>query len=308
MSEMGISILIFCGAWLVDQVYGEYPNRIHPVVGMGRMIQFCQQYQPKSMRVQLFFGIFLAFILPLVWAGCTYLLLAWSSQWFWLHALVAIYFLKASFALKALGEAAFYTLQLIESASVDQARDSLSSLCSRDASQLTEEELLNSAIASVAENLCDSVIAPLFYYVLLGVPGAIAYRVINTLDAMIGYKDERKYIGAASARLDDVVNWLPARISSLLLITSASILRKPAFKAWFIMRRDHHKTPSPNGGWSMAAMAGILGIEISKPGSYRLGEARHSASRQSLEEAWKLTRLSSLNFSLLLLGSIWIFH
>jgi len=304
MPELGIMLIILGGAWFVDQVFGEYPARIHPVVWMGRSVNAIRRLKPQTPTSQFLLGLLLATCLPAMFAAISFAALEWTKDWVIIHIIIGIFLLKASFALKVFGDAAFQVTKLIETGAIDQARKSLSALCSRDPAQLDEEELINSSIASVAENLCDSVIAPLFYFYLFGIPGAIAYRMVNTLDAMIGYRDERRYLGAASARFDDVLNWFPARLSSFLLLLSALIVRQPVANAWSITWRDHDKTPSPNGGWTMAAMAGILGLQINKPGIYSLGDPLRAANQDSLQEAWNLARLSSLIFSIVIIGFI----
>jgi adenosylcobinamide-phosphate synthase len=107
-------------------------------------------------------------------------------------------------------------------------------------------------------------VAPLFYFLILGIPGAVAYRVINTLDAMIGRHDQYEYLGKFAARLDDVVNILPARLTALFIVLAAFILRINTRAAWHIMLRDHAKTASPNAGWPMSAAAGALGVQLTK--------------------------------------------
>jgi adenosylcobinamide-phosphate synthase len=132
--------------------------------------------------------------------------------------------------------------------------------------------VVSAAVESVAENTGDSLVAPLFYFLLLGVPGAIGYRVVNTLDAMIGYHGKYEYLGKFAARLDDVLNYIPARIAALWLVAAAFIMRKNGCQAWRTALREHGQTESPNAGWPMAAMAGALNTQLEKVGQYRLGE------------------------------------
>ena len=131
----------------------------------------------------------------------------------------------------------------------------------------------SSAIESVAEGLCDSVVAPLFYFLIFGLPGAFAYRAINTLDSMIGYRGKYEYLGKFAARLDDVLNYIPARLAFLFIVIAAS-LKKMGREAWQVARRDHTQTSSPNAGWPMAAMAGALHVRLEKPGHYVLGDGK----------------------------------
>jgi adenosylcobinamide-phosphate synthase len=126
-------------------------------------------------------------------------------------------------------------------------------------------------VESVAENLSDSFVAPVVWYALLGVPGAIAYRFVNTCDAMLGYRGRYEYLGKAAARLDDVANWLPARLTALLVVAAAGLLGADARGAWRAMWQHHRRTASPNAGWPMSAAAGALGVRLEKLGHYALG-------------------------------------
>ncbi|MHB8620796.1 MAG: CobD/CbiB family cobalamin biosynthesis protein, partial [Chloroflexota bacterium] len=127
-------------------------------------------------------------------------------------------------------------------------------------------------IESVAENSADSIVAPLFWYLLLGAPGALAYRFANTADAMVGYRGQYEHLGKASARLDDALSYIPARLTALLLVGGCRLLGLPAGRAWSVARRDHAATASPNAGWPMAAAAGALAVPLEKAGHYVLGD------------------------------------
>jgi adenosylcobinamide-phosphate synthase len=169
---------------------------------------------------------------------------------------------------------------------------------------------VSAAIESLAENLSDSFVAPLFYFVILGVPGALAYRAINTLDAMIGYHGRFEYLGKVAARLDDLVNWLPARLTAYLLALGGALFipeggparstggrlsvvfpqEGAGMRAWQIARRDHAQTESPNAGWPMAAMAGALGVRLEKVGHYVLGDADQRLTAERVREAASIAR------------------
>tara|TARA_A100001037_G_scaffold294298_1_gene311901 strand:+ start:743 stop:1324 length:582 start_codon:yes stop_codon:yes gene_type:complete len=184
---------------------------------------------------------------------------------------------------------------------VEQSRKDLKALVSRDPSQLTEQQVLAATIESVSENTSDSVIAPLLMFAIFGVAGALAYRSINTLDSMIGYRGEFELLGKASARLDDVVNWIPARISAILIVLSSSFLPSQKFLSSLSIMLKHHKnTESPNAGWPMAAMAGALEIELTKQGHYSLGNAKHSISHNDIVNSVKSLYSSSVIFVLII--------
>ncbi len=177
---------------------------------------------------------------------------------------------------------------------VEAGRACLRSLCSRDARTLDSEQLASATIGSVAENISDSFVGPVLFFLIAGVPGAVFYRAVNTMDAIIGYRGRFEYLGKAAARLDDVLNFIPARLSALLLLAAGMLYRRSSRDGVRMLRRDRHKTASPNGGWPMATMAGLLGIEITKEGHYCLGEPRRPMTFDRISEAWQVARLAAL--------------
>jgi adenosylcobinamide-phosphate synthase len=179
--------------------------------------------------------------------------------------------LKSTFTLRGLTSAGEVTARLLENRDMAGVRTSLRSLVSRDPASLSAEQAAGAAVESVAENTTDSFIAPWLAFALFGLPGAFAYRAINTLDSMIGYRGRYEYLGKASARLDDLVNLIPARVSAGLLLVAGAVLRLDARRGWKVMRRDHARTASPNAGWTMGAMAGLLGVRLEKVDHYVLG-------------------------------------
>ncbi|BEQ15022.1 adenosylcobinamide-phosphate synthase CbiB [Desulfoferula mesophila] len=150
-----------------------------------------------------------------------------------------------------------------------EARNRLSMIVGRETRNLDEQGVRRAVVETVAENFNDGVVAPLFYMALLGPVGAVAYKAVNTLDSMVGYRDERYlHLGWAAARLDDLAGWLPARLSALLLAAAAPLLGLGASEAWRIARRDHAAHKSPNSAWPEAAMAGALGVRLGGPNHY----------------------------------------
>jgi adenosylcobinamide-phosphate synthase len=196
------------------------------------------------------------------------------------------------FAARALGDAAREVASALSTGKLERARFGLRSLCSRDPSQLSEAQLVGATIESVAENASDSFVAPLFYYVLFGLPGAVVYRAVNTLDAMVGYRGKYEYLGKASARLDDVLNFVPARLTAALLLCAGALQGKDLRRGWLIWRRDAASTASPNAGRPMAAMAGLLGVRLEKAGHYDLGDAREALAQHKITESWAVVRLA----------------
>ncbi len=283
------ALLILAGALLLDGALGEYPAPLHPVVWIGTLNSGLLRAAPRrGWWRQFLFGLLLAVLVPAVCAAATWAVLDRAGELPWLHLIVGTLLLKASFALRALGAAAERVRAPVAAGDLPAAREALRALCSRDPAPLDDDALLAAAIQSLAENASDSFVAPLFYFALLGVPGAVAYRAVNTLDAMIGYRGRFEAIGKAAARLDDAANWLPARLTAGLLLLAGWLAGRDVGRAWRIFRRDRRQTPSPNGGRPMAMMAGLLGVRLEKKGTYCLGDPDEPIGPATVRQAWRL--------------------
>jgi adenosylcobinamide-phosphate synthase len=261
-------------ALLLDHCFGDLPNRWHPVVWMGTMIVVARRYAPVTgAAAQFAYGamVVLSGVLLIGGVGAIVArlcrLLPAPLNW-----LVEAALLKQTVALRGLAQAAHAVAEPLALGNEDEARHQLSwHLVSRETTTLDAPRIAAATIESVAENSSDGVIAPLFYYAVAGLPGAVVYRWLNTVDSLWGYRDPgREWLGKAGARADDLANWLPARLTALLLITAAG-LRGHSGEAWMIWRRDASLTASPNAGQPMSAMAGALGVELEKVEHYRLG-------------------------------------
>jgi adenosylcobinamide-phosphate synthase len=286
-------LYILCGALLLDALAGEAPNRFHPVAGLGKLVSFELKFEPSSgARRQFFFGTAMVILtcaavaVPLYF-GLSYLLTLNPV----IYVILSAYLLKNTFALRGLWQAVEEVKLCIRRDDTAGARLKSRALVSRDTSNLSDEQLMSAAVESCAENLCDSFVAPLFYFAIFGLPGAIAYRIINTFDAMIGYRGRWEYTGKFAARLDDILNFIPARLSALLIVTASGICQADAATSWRTMLSQHRRTESPNAGWSMCAMAGSLGITLEKAGAYCLdgGGAALSVAAVTQSQAVMLT-------------------
>jgi adenosylcobinamide-phosphate synthase len=185
---------------------------------------------------------------------------------------VEIWLLKSTFAVRGLLDAAELVRGPLQMGHLSEARAALHALVSRDTSRLTEGLVAAAAIESLAGNSTDSALAPWLAYAVLGLPGAAAYRALNTLDSMIGYRGWYEYLGKAAARADDAANLLPARLAASLIAASAWFGAGSTAEALRKAFAYHSRTASPNAGWTMAAMAGALGVTLEKAGAYRLGD------------------------------------
>jgi len=290
------NMIVLLLALAIDLALGEFPRHVHPVVWLGKVISLELRVAPCQSRwAQLVYGTGMVILTIALFALPAYFLLAYLRGVNTVaYVLVAAFLLKSTFSIKELHRIVFKVKGFLEEGNLSGARDRVSALVSRDTSKLDEPHLVSATVESAAENTSDSVVAPLFYFLLLGVPGAITYRVVNTFDAMIGYHGEYEYLGKFAARLDDVLNFIPARISGLLMVTAAYLCRKDGRNAWQIMLRDHSKTESPNAGWPMSATAGALRTQLEKVGYYSLGNSNNPLSPQLIFSAVKLVEISAI--------------
>jgi adenosylcobinamide-phosphate synthase len=269
-----INVAALLLAAVFDAMFPEPPNTIHPVVWMGKAISALERLGDGLGAAGAFtLGAFIAIGVPALFGGA-----AWLAV-IALYALGDIPFLiggaallKTAFSVRGLAQAAREVQHSIEYDDVLMARHSLRGLVSRDVTELSEPLVAAAAIESVAENTTDSFIAPWIAFALLGLPGAFAYRAVNTLDSMIGYRGRYEYLGKASARLDDAMNLIPARVSAAMMLAAGALCRLPAGRGWRWALTGRRLTASPNAGWTIGAMSGLLGVALEKSGHYRIGE------------------------------------
>lgn len=278
----GVAVMLWVPllALALDAWRGEPPAAWHPVVWMGRALQWWgERLAPRAPVAQDWTCFWLA---ALVW--CALAAIVVIATWVVQQLALSLYGVLAAALLGVLLKPLMAWRMLKDEViavdealarSLPQGRARLSRLVSRDVSELNAAQVRESAIESLAENLSDSVVAPLFWFALLGLPGAALYRFANTADAMWGYPGMRgghywQWAGKWAARADDVLSWLPARITALLLAVG---VRGVTLRA---LARQARKTPSPNSGWPMAAMALTLKVRLSKPGVYQLNGAAPS--------------------------------
>ena len=257
----------FLAGYILDLLLGDPPGWPHPIRFMGRL---CTFWENRLYRDR-------------VWAGCAFWaaftvslgVLLWGVLWVcslgpsWIEAVVVVYLVYACLATRSLHKETKIVEDALSSGDLDEARKRLSFVVGRETAQLGSEEIRRALIETVAENVSDGVIAPMFYGIVFGLPGMILYKGINTLDSMVGYKNERYlHFGRMAAKADDVANFLPARITALLIVVSSLLLRLDAKRAFHVMRADRSKASSPNAGWPEAAMAGALGVRLGGPSAY----------------------------------------
>ncbi len=294
-------LLILSLAIIIELVLGEPPRFIHPVVWMGKVISLLER-GGKCQRptVQFFYGLGMTLItLGLFVVPVYFLLFYLKSINLAVYVIVGALVLKSTFSFRKLRQAAIGIKRFLREDKLGEARLELHSLVSRDTQKLPRPLLVSATVESVAENTSDSFIAPLFYFLLLGVPGAIAYRVVNTLDAMVGYHGKYEYLGKFASRLDDILNFVPARLTAVLLVLAAFLSRRDGKASWQVALNEHAKTESPNAGWPMAATAGAIHVQLEKAGHYKLGKAKTPLVPETIDASLKLVQIAMLAWTLI---------
>ncbi len=303
-------IVIISLAVLIDLIFGELPAKIHPVVLIGKFIEIFKIFKENhSCLDNRLAGLILTIFLILLFSGC-FIVIIWIFKFNNILLIVVLsVLLSTTFSIKLLLTTAD-TVKKDLYVDINQARKSVSYLVSRDTSVLSTDKIISAVIETLTENITDSVVSPIFYTYIFGIVGGILFRVVNTLDAMIGYKNpENINIGWFPARLDDVLNYIPARATGFLIVIAAFTLRLNWKNSYKIMVRDAKKTPSPNSGYPMAAAAGALNIQLTKPGNYQLGDPINQLKPEIISKTIllaKITILLFLSISILIFATITI--
>ena len=261
-------------AFVIDCLIGDPRSRLHPVVLIGKWIARLEKwlYRPEASDQGKFLAGFCLVVIVLAssyGAAAGLLYLAGLSENPYIVGFASALLLSFAIAPRNLAEAGWEIRRYLLAGDLSKARFKVGWIVGRDTDRLTAGEVTRATVETIAENIVDGVISPLFFFYLGGVPLAMAYRAANTMDSMLGYKNDRYlYFGRAAARMDDAWNYLPARITGILLVAAAWLLRLDFRAAWRMMRRDARKHPSPNGGYTEATVAGALGVRLGGFNSY----------------------------------------
>jgi adenosylcobinamide-phosphate synthase len=305
--EKSEAILLFTLAYGLDWLVGDPEWAPHPVRWMGKLIQGGESLLRRfirTSRAEFAGGLLLSLVLVGIFGLGSWRLLAWLGGWNrTLAFFLALYLAVTTLATRSLIDEARAVRRLLANADLPAARLQVARIVGRDTDELDEPEITRAVIETLAESACDGVVAPMFYLTIGGVPAALAYKAVNTLDSMIGHRDERyEYFGKFAARLDDTVNFIPARLTALLLVLAAWSLRLDGRAAWSVLRRDGAKHKSPNAGRPEAAMAGALNVQLGGTNYYdgepqygqRLGNPKRPLDDRAIRNALRMTVCASL--------------
>jgi adenosylcobinamide-phosphate synthase len=315
--EKDDALLLLTLAYSLDWLVGDPEWAPHPVRWMGRLIQAGENFLRRLIRTpraEFAGGLLLCLSVVGTFGVGSRLLLSWldrSNQT--LEFVVALYFAVTTLATRSLLDEARAVRRLLLKSDLPAARRQVARVVGRDTQGLDESEVTRAVIETLAESASDGVVAPMFYLAIGGAPAALAYKAINTLDSMIGHRDERyEYFGKFAARLDDAANFIPARLTALLFVLAAWALGLDWRGAWRVLRRDGAKHKSPNAGRPEASMAGALGVRLGGTNYYdgephhgrRLGDPGRPLDDWALKNALRLTACASL---LMFVICLWLF-
>jgi len=299
-------IIILALALALDVAFGEPPEKVHLTVWMGKFIEHSENLLRLIFRNERLAGSVLALATIALFTAVTFAA-AWAAKLYsWpAYIIVSAVILKMTFALRCMFSHVMPIMKNLTK-DIESSRRLLSKVVRRSTEGIDERLVVSGAVETVAEGFVDGFISPIFFYVVLGLPGAVAYRAINTLDSMVGYRDDRYLrFGWLSAKLDSVFNWVPARLSFPLFAISAFLLRLDWRGSVRITLRDHSATPSLNAGWSMSPMAGALRVQLEKEGRYRLGDGIEDLSAGKILDSLKIFTISvSIVISLVVIAYI----
>jgi adenosylcobinamide-phosphate synthase len=306
-----IPVLAVLFALSIDFAFGDPRNKFHPTVWVGtligKLVPFVKNNNPTTEKIG---GLILTISITSLVASILYFLnviLHYLDQFdfnFMLRMVTLIfsvvvtgYLLKTTIAIKGMEKHATLIIQALSHDNLDDARAKLSMIVKRDTKNLDRQHIISGTLESISENTVDGIIGPLFYFAIFGLPGAFIYRTINTIDSMIGYKTSLfRNLGWFGANCDKILNFLPSRITSLVMILAVMILRENWRHSLEIMRRDGKKTESPNAGYPMATLAGALSVKFEKIDHYVLGDGNLEFTEDHFKSAISIMKLTTILF------------
>lgn len=302
-------------AYILDLIFGDPRWMPHPVKGIGWLIKKLELFLREAIKNERIGGIILVIsVIGVSWSVSFIIIgIAYSINGY-LGSILSIMIIYTSIAAKDLDMESMEVYRSLERKDIISARKKLSFIVGRDTRNLGDREVIRAAVETVSENIVDGIISPIFYAFIGGAPLALAYKAINTLDSMVGYKNEKyKDFGWASAKIDTLANFIPARLSALFLPLASLLAGKDALNSWRIARRDGRKNPSPNSGIPEAAMAGALGVQLGGLNYYNskanlkpfIGDDVNALELGHIKQSIKISYIASALF--LIAGAFLIF-
>lgn len=297
------SIFIVGIAIFIDLTLGDPKNKYHPTVWMGQLIATLTPIaKNKNPTIEKTGGILIIIVTILIVTSLLLILNVGISliSFDYISIIVSVIvgglLLKTTIAIRGMEKHTHKVLEFLDN-DLDKARASLSMIVKRNTKNLDKNHVISGMLESISENTVDGITGPLFYFSIFGLPGAFVYRVINTADSMIGYKtDLFKNVGWFAATCDTILNYIPSRLTGLIMIISAAILKNNWKESYKIMIRDGKKTESPNAGYPMAALAGALETKFEKINHYKLGDGEITLTKEHVYSAITMMKLTSILF------------
>jgi adenosylcobinamide-phosphate synthase len=307
-----IAVFILVLALVIDLLLGEPPWKLHPTFWMGKLTMALEShFKNPNTTIERLSGVLLTLTVVSIVVVPVYfgLRFVYAAIGFFVYIIASAIIFKLSFCIKLETTCAVAAARAVESGDLMEGRKYVPYFSRRDEKDLTGPQIVSAIIESMAENLPDFKLSSIFYYAFLGVPGAVAVRAINTLDSVIGFKDsEHINTGWFCAVLDTIMNYIPARLSTLLIVLAAAILGEDWKGAWKIAHRDRSRITSINHGWPIAAMAGALSIQLEKPGYFIVGDKNEDPSPSHITRALKIRNVSIILCVILMLPILLLTH
>ena len=299
------SITIVGFAIMLDLIFGDPKNRYHPTAWVGNFIgNLVPLFKNENANLEKFGGILIVLISTAV-VGILLIALNLKLDSIIGNELVnmiviiviSAILLKTTIAIKGMEKYALAVTKALENDDIDEARVNLAMITKRKTKNLDKNHVLSGVLESISENTVDGITGPMFYFALFGLPGAFIYRVINTIDSMVGYKtDMFKNLGWFGANCDNILNYIPSRLTAMTMVLGAMLLGHDWKNCYEIFKRDGKKTDSPNAGYPMAALAGALGTKLEKIEHYSLGTNIQEITSKKVKDAITLMKITSLLF------------
>ena len=298
------SIIVIGFAILLDLTFGDPKNRYHPTAWIGNLIGIITtRMKNENYILEKFGGIFIVLIpvcisvIVLSSLNFSIDLISIESLSILISIISGIVLFKMTIAIKGMEKHALAVLDSIQKNNLDQARTNLSMIVKRNTKNLDKNHILSGTLESLSENIVDGITGPMFYFAIFGLPGAFVYRIINTVDSMVGYKTQMfKNLGWFGANCDNILNYIPSRLTGLTIVLGSMLLGHDWKNCYEIFKRDGKKTDSPNAGYPMAAFAGALGTKFEKLEHYSLGTGENEITSKKVKDAITLMKVTSLLF------------